>query len=530
MSINSAKAQDITRRIWKLLEASETKQAVELCQELNRNYPDFADGWHVASQVAERARLSGKSLEFIQRALDLDANNSGYLIQQAALLQRTGKVEEGLAVVRKLVGRKLESAAAYNIFGSTLALFELHEEALDAFESAIALSPTRPHYHFNRAAELRFIGRLEDAEEACNSCIRLNPLHHEAYLMRSDLRTQAAENNHVVELKSQLTKAAKEWRGQSQLHYALAKELEDLGEYSESFEYRSRGAKLRRTHMVYHPENDLNTMSAITSAFDGETFADISSSCQDNSPVFVLGLPRTGTTLLERILDSHSQIHSAGELSVFARELVGLVRSRFGKTVPRDRFVEHSTQVDFSALGEAYIRGTAALTGGCPRFVDKLPLNYLYAGLIHLALPNARIIHLRRHPMAACYAIYKQLFQDAYPFSYSLEEMGHYYVAYSRLMDHWREVIPETAMTEIHYEDLVTQTETEARRILDFCGLQWEEQCLTFYRQQSASTTASAAQIRQPPHTRSVDQWRHYAEQLQPLNAILRNGGVQGLE
>jgi tetratricopeptide (TPR) repeat protein len=530
VSLNSATAQDITRRIWKLLEASQTKQAVELCQELNRIHPDYADGWHVASQVAERARLPGKSLEFIQRALDLDANNSGYLIHQATLLQRTGKVEEGLAVVRKLVGRTLESAAAYNILGSTLAHFDLHEEALAAFDSAIALSPTRPHYHFNRAAELRFLGRLKDAEAACNSSIKLNPQHHEAYLMRSDLRTQDAENNHVAELKSQLPTAAKEWRGHAQLHYALAKELEDLGEYRESFEYRSRGAKLRRAHTVYQPENDLVTMAAITKAFDSEIFTKINSSCDNSSPVFILGLPRTGTTLLERILNSHSQIHSAGELNVFARELVGQVRSKFGAAVPRDRFVELSSQIDFTELGEAYIRGTAALTGGCPHFIDKLPLNYLYAGLIHLALPNARIIHLRRHPMAACYAIYKQLFQGAYPFSYSLEEMGHYYVAYSQLMDHWRQVIPAVAMTEIHYEDLVMQTEAEARRILDFCGLQWEEQCLSFYRQKSASTTASAAQIRQPPHTRSVDQWRHYEEQLQPLKAILLAGGIQELE
>lgn len=348
--------------------------------------------------------------------------------------------------------------------------------------------------------------------------------------MRSDLRTQDAENNHVAELKGQLTSSAKEWRGDAQLHFALAKELEDLGDYAESFEYRQRGARLRRTHMVYHPENDLNTMASIIRAFDSETFSNINSACQESAPVFVIGLPRTGTTLLERILDSHSHVHSAGELNVFARELVGLVRAKQGKNNSREQFVEGSTEIDFSELGAAYIRSTAALTGGRPHFVDKLPLNYLYAGLIHLALPNARIIHLRRHPMAACYAIYKQLFQDAYPFSYSLEEMGHYYVAYSRLMDHWRKLIPAQAMTEIHYEDLVTRTEAEARRILDFCGLRWEERCLSFYKQTSASTTASSAQIRQPAHTRSVAQWRHYEEQLQPLKIILDQGGVQGLD
>ena len=530
MASQLATAEDIARHIWQRLEVNAVEEAVGLCQELNRKYPDYAEGWHVASHVAERARLPGKALEFIERGLQLDPGNAGYLMQHAMILHRIGRMDEGLAIAQGLVGSGQESAAAYNMLGSTLAHFDLHEDALKAIDSAIALSADRAHYHFNRAAELRFLGRLEDAEAACNRCIRLDAQYYEAYLMRSDLRTQNTENNHVAELKSVLPQAVKDWRGQAQLHYALAKELEDLEQYRTSFEYRSRGASLRRQHMVYHPENDIKTMASITRVFDSRAFAKIHSSCSKNSPVFIIGLPRTGTTLLERILDSHSQIHSAGELNNFAQELVLLVRGKFGKAASRDMFVEQSAKIDFSALGEAYVRSTAPLAGESPYLVDKLPLNYLYAGLIHLALPNARIIHLRRHPIAACYAIYKQLFQDAYPFSYSLEEMGHYYVAYSRLMDHWCEMIPAAAMTEIRYEDLVTQTEAEARRILGFCGLQWEEPCLSFYRQKSASTTASAAQIRQPPHTRSIDQWRHYEEQLQPLKVILAKGGVQNLD
>ena len=529
MSEQLAAAENLTRRIWKLLEANAIQKAVEQCQQLNRSYPDYADGWHVASHVAERARLPGKSLEFIQRALELDADNSGYLMQQATILQRIGRLEEGLAVARRLAGSEQTSAAGYNMLGSTLAHFDLHEDALQAFGRALTLAPDRAHYHFNRAAELRFLGRLEEAEAACNRCIDLQPKHYEAYLMRTDLRSQDADNNHVAELETLLPGVEKNWRGQVQLCFALAKELEDLGDYNRSFEYRSRGATLRREHMVYHPRQDLDTMSAIQQVFDRAAFADITSDCNDDSPIFIIGLPRTGTTLLERILDSHSQIHSAGELNNFAQGLVGLVRQKFGKADNRDLFVEQSAQIDFTELGEAYIQSTAALKGDSPRFVDKLPLNYLYAGLIHLALPNARIIHLHRHPMAACYAIYKQPFQDAYPFSYSLGELGYYYVAYARLMEHWRSVIPATAMTEVHYEDLVTNTEAEARRVLAFCGLFFEEQCLDFHRQKSASTTASAAQVRQPVHTRSVDLWRQYEKQLQPLRDILIEGGVEGI-
>lgn len=522
--------EDAARRIWKLLESNDIQQAATVCQELNRTCPDYAEGWHVASHVAERARMPGKALEFIQRALELDEDNCGYLMQYATILHRTGKLHEGLAVARRLVGREQSSAAGYNMLGSTLAHFDLHEDALWAFDKAIAQTSNRAHYHFNRAAELRFLGRLQDAEAACNRCIELAPQHHEAYLMRSDLRTQDADNNHVAELEALLSQAGNSWRGQSQLYFALAKELEDLREYPRSFECRQKGARLRRQHMVYHPENDIATMDAIKRVFDKNAFSSITSDCGDGSPIFVLGMPRTGTTLLERILDSHSEVHSAGELNSFAQGLVELVRQEFGKADSREEFVAQSAQVDFTAVGEAYLHSTAPRRGDSPRFVDKLPLNYLYAGLIHLALPNARIIHLRRHPMAACYAIYKQLFMDAYPFSYSLEELGHYYVAYFRLMEHWRALIPDTAMTELHYEKLVTQTETETRRILNFCGLPFESQCLEFHQHKSASTTASAAQIRQPVHTRSVDLWRRYQEQLQPLRDILAEGGITGLE
>ncbi len=530
MAENVEVVENIALQIWKLLDTNKVPQAAELCQKLNRSYPNSAEGWHLASHAAERARLMGKALEFIQHALALEPTNSGYLMQHATVLLRIGRLDEGLKIAHQLAGSQQQSAAAYNMLGSTLAHYDLHEDALQAFDEAIALSGNRAHYHFNRAAELRFLGRLQEAEAACNRCINLNPRYYEAYLIRSDLRKQSAVDNHVAELQQMLPQTAKDWRGQTQLYYALAKEMEDIGEYQTSFECRRSGAGVRRKQMVYHPQTDLDTMLSISEAFGESEFAEITSTCRDNSALFVLGLPRTGTTLLERILGSHTQVHGAGELNNFAQELVRLSRQKFGNADSRDKFVEHSRQISFGELGEAYIRSTELLRGGCPRFIDKLPLNYLYTGLIHLALPKARIIHLRRHPMASCYAIYKQLFQDAYPFSYSLEELGHYYVAYSRLMDHWRRLIPEAAMIDVHYENLVTNTETETRRILDFCDLEWEGQCLEFYKQKTASTTASAAQVREPAHTRSIDQWRHYEQQLEPLREILQAGGVMGLD
>jgi hypothetical protein len=184
-----------------------------------------------------------------------------------------------------------------------------------------------------------------------------------------------------------------------------------------------------------------------------------------------------------------------------------------------------TAKLDFHALGEAYISGTRPLRGDVPYFIDKLPFNYLYAGLIHLALPRAKIINVQRHPMDTCYAVYKQWFKDAYPFSYKLDELGDYYVAYHQLMRHWNEVMPGVIHT-LQYESLVADIDGETHRLLQYCGLPWEDQCLRFYQNTQASTTASALQVRQPVYASSVGKWRHYARHLEPLRAQLESAGI----
>jgi hypothetical protein len=237
-------------------------------------------------------------------------------------------------------------------------------------------------------------------------------------------------------------------------------------------------------------------------------------------------MPRTGTTLVERILASHTDVFAAGELNNFAAQLMTMLRSQNSdKRVSRDEMVQLSAELDFKQLGESYVKSTRPFTGKTPRFIDKMPLNYLYAGLIHLALPNARIINLRRDPMDTCYAIYKQLFVDAYPFSYDLEELAKYFVAYHQLMGHWNLVLPGVIHT-VTYEHLVDDFEAEARKLLEFCGLDWQSQCLKFYENKEASTTASTVQVRQPVYQSSVGKWRNYEQQLQPVVDILRQGGV----
>jgi tetratricopeptide (TPR) repeat protein len=413
----------------------------------------------------------------------------------------------------------LDAAGTLYSFGGA------HRRALAAYDRAVALAPRNPQFLYNRATVRRFLGLLAEAEADYDLVIALKPTDFEAYKNRADLRTQTAARNHVAELESVISGPIADWQGEVQLRYALAKEYEDIGDYPQSFEQLSRGAQKRREHLRYDIANDVATVQWIIDAYPEVPAAPRDAS--EEAPIFIVGLPRSGTTLAERILGSHSEIYAAGELDCFALALVAAVRTRTGRAqMPRQELVAHSAAVDFAALGRDYLRRAREVSPSSGRFIDKMPLNYLYCGLIRRALPNAKLVHLTRHPMAVCYAMYKTLFKDGYPFSYNLEEIASYYLAYRRLMAHWRDSLPG-AILDLSYESLIADQLGETQRLLAFCGLDWQEACTQFDTNPAASTTASAAQIRRPIYDSSLSQWRHYEKQLAPLRRRLEAGGVQ---
>ena len=403
-------------------------------------------------------------------------------------------------------------------------------EALAAYDAAAALAPDDAQILFNRAAVRRYLGQLAQAEADYDRVIALKPHDHEAYLNRAALRVQSGDRNHVSELEALLAGGVNDAQGEVFVRYALAKEYEDLKDYPRSFAHLRRGAELRRKHLRYDVSVDVATADWIMQAF-AETLppppaAPAESGCID-APIFIVGLPRSGSTLVDRILGSHSRVHSAGELPAFAMALVDAVRRQSGQSnLQRRELVTRSARVDFAALGSSY---TQLASSGVPagmRFTDKMPLNYLYLGLIRRALPKAKIIHVSRKPMAAGYAMYKMLFQDGYPFSYDLAEIGRYYAAYHRLMNHWRKTLPG-AIYDLAYEDLVADQMAETRKVLEYCGLEWQDACADFHLNAAAATTASASQVRQPLYAESVSQWRHYANELTELHEVLRAAGVE---
>ena len=460
--------ESLHRATWQKLRHGDIKSAVTLCQQLNASHPSYPDGWHVASNLALKIGNAIKALEYIEKAIALEPSGIQWQLQRAQCLQALGQIEEAMEMARTLSEKSFSQAIHYSSLGGLLSKQTEYKLARRAYQEAIKIEPDVGQHYYNRAAVERFMGDMDAAEHSCDRALQLNPLDCEAYLLRSELRKQTVEKNHAEELERVLKKGVRNWRGRVQVCHALAKEYEDLGEYEKSFSRLKEGADLRRSHTHYDVEQEEQTISKIIEAYSKHMFDGSIAGHNSEEPIFIIGLPRTGTTLVERILGSHSEVHSAGELNNFARQLVGLSQqASAGKQLTKHDLVDQSTTLDFDALGKAYVDSTRPFTGHTKYFIDKLPLNYLYAGLIHLALPKAKIIHLTRHPLDTCYAIYKRLFKDAYPFSYDLLDLGRYYIAYHKLMAHWHKVIPGK-IHQLSYEHLVADVEQETRKLLEF--------------------------------------------------------------
>lgn len=491
-----------------------------------------------------RARDWQNALVHLDRALAAKPGVSQWMFSRAQCLMALGRRDEACTAATVLLEDPGASAELLDAVGSFFSFAGDQHAALAAFERAVRLAPDNAHCLFNRATVLRFLGRLEEAEADYDRVIARRPADYEAYKNRADLRTQSPARNHVAELERLLERGITEWRGEVQIRYALAKEYEDLGEHAKSFEHLRRGANRRRENLEYQVATDTATVQWIIDAFPAVPSWTPGAAAgaamhgagmhrgrnhggrMHGAPIFIVGLPRSGTTLVDRILSSHSQVRSAGELNDFALALVARVRAENGGAqLPRRDLVALSAHIDFAALGRDYL-ARARVVGGPGVFIDKMPLNYLYCGIIHQAIPEAKIVHLTRHPMAAGYAMYKTLFKDGYPFSYDLDDIGRYYVAYRRLMQHWDTVMPGV-IHHIEYERLVADQPGETRRLLSFCELAWEDACLEFHANAAPTTTASATQIRRPIYDSSVAQWRHYEVQLCGLRDQFVAAGIK---
>lgn len=509
------------RALEQLLQRGQSGQAERAALDLVARQPASMEAWVLLGHARrQRGDLDG-ALHAAQEAESLAPGHPAPGMLRADLLLAQGHTGDGLQVLDHLAtqGDALPLAVLQDLAQRYTQLGR-HAQALACHQACVAREPEHPAVLYNLSTSLIALGRMDDAEAALDRVIALAPGDADAWYNRATLRRQTPERNHVAPLQARLSHPDRRPQETVALHYALAKELEDLGRHEDSFQALQRGADARRARLAYRVEDDEDTLSAIARAFGADFFARPAAADADARPVFVVGLPRSGTTLVDRILSSHPAVHSRGETSDLA---MALMRATASATDKASR-VRQAATMDLDAFGRDYL--SQLPHGGAAREIDKTPINFLYLGLVAKALPGVRIVHLRRHPMDACYAMYKTLFRMAYPFSYDLADLGRYWLAYDRLMAHWRQWLPAGCLHELHYEALVARQEDTSRALVDFLGLAWDPACLAPERNPEPSLTASAAQVRQPVYSSSVGAWRRHAQALAPLQAQLAAAGV----
>jgi Flp pilus assembly protein TadD len=435
----------------------------------------------------------------------------------ATILVRLGRARDAESVVCRALELTTGIADAFDGLAYVSTALGRHERASTLYRRAAQLSPQTARFWYNLACSERSLGRLEEAEAACDRSIAAEAAQYPSYLLRSELRVQTPEFNHVEELRSRLAVEGSENRACMFLGYALAKELDDLQRFDEAFQWFSKAAGARRSRLAYDVAVDEQKMRRIAQVYPAESFARARHTTDSPRYIFIVGLPRSGTTLVERILTGLPGVSSNGETDNFSRALL----AASGDT--GDVFLRAAqAQAERVAANYAARASTGSPNGS---IIEKLPMNYLYAGAIHRALPDAKILWVRRSALDSCFAMYRTLFGEAYPFTYDFEELARYFAAYDNLMIHWRAALGER-LYEVVYENLVQAPERVGAAVASHCGLDWTPTAIDIAKNTAVSLTASAAQVRRPIYGTSSGRWRYYHRHLEPLVAALRRCGI----
>lgn len=497
--------------------------AGEACKQALARDPQHVPAHFLVGLVALEGKQRPVAHEAFKSVIKLDRNHAAAWAHIAKLNVGEGRIiaaESALKEVRRI---QPNDPVVIELAGTVLNSLGEYEAAELFFERAQQLMPDNPSVLMNLGNVRVFLGKIDDAVHLFKRAIALEPSSAQCHWGLANSQ-KASDKTHITQMRLLIDSGRQTKRALGFLHYAVGKESEDLGEWQEAFKAFSAGADARRDTVEFDESEEVAMFETIKSTYTTAWLANCPAGADDSAPIFVLGQPRTGTTLIERVITSHSQVHSAGELQQFGLAVRRAISHNNPKRFSKELFAAAATS-NPADIGRMYLRSTTKQRGKQPFFVDKLPVNYLNIPLILAALPKAKIVHLVRGPMDACFASFKQLFADAYLHSYDQAEMARHHARYRDLMAHFRREFPNRFI-DVRYEDAARDLEPNARRLIDALGLGWEDNCLNFHESKSGVATASSVQVREPAHTRSIGRWRKYETELAPMINELQRLGV----
>jgi tetratricopeptide (TPR) repeat protein len=533
--------------------AGQVAKLANLPPEIRTAFSMFADGEISAAEHVVRQYLltHGDHIEgmrlLAQIGMKLDVTDDAELLLEGVLVlapdYHAARYEYAQALLkrhkhtraRQEMEKLLETDPTNRVYRTTHATvctgFGDYTHALPVYREILAETPEDPELHLSIAHALKTLGRTQEAIESYRAAAAVRPRYGEAYWSLANLKVYRFTDAEIADMRT--GEAAAEVHPVDRYHlcFALGKALEDRSEYAESFAFYQRGNALKKAECRYRPEPLERNARLQASMCTKEFFAaregvGARAQSSSSSPIFIVGLPRSGSTLIEQILSSHSRVEGTMELADIprlAQELKG--RESVDAAVPRyPGVLAELTPEDFARFGEQYLTETRVYRTGKPFFVDKMPNNFRHLGLIHLMLPNAKIIDARRDPIACCFSNYKQLFASGQQFTYSIDDISRYYRMYVELMAHWTDALPGRIL-RVQHEEVVDDLEANVRRILEFCELEFEPGCIEFYKTARSVHSASSEQVRRPIYRDGVDQWQHYGSWLGPLKAALAGLG-----
>ena len=500
-------------------------EAEKLCREVLRGEPRNVNALRLLGTCAAHAGRQREAERLLRRAVAQAPDYAEAQLDLGRLLNEQQRLEEAITQFEKAIELEPGNFQGHFLLASVLAPAARSYDAIEAYRKVLELRPKHPGAWLGLGHMLKTVGRQDEAIEAYRECIRLKPGNGEIYWSLANLKTYQLTDADIEEIEAQLRREpdADDPDTQSRVNFlfALAKAREDRGDFERAWRCYEEGNSTQRMEENYDPVRTEVLNDAIIQVFDREFLATHAGQGHPSGePIFIVGLPRSGSTLLEQILASHSQVEGTAELPY-----VGIVSNSVGRNradgVNYPHAVRSLDAEQLRQLGQDYLDlARIHRSEGRPRFIDQMPNNFPAVGLLQLVLPNAKIIDARRYPLDSCLSCYRQLFARGQSFTYDLTDIGEYFLQYQRMLDYWHEVLPGRVLT-VQYEDMVTDFDSQVRRLLDYCKLPFEDNCVRFWETERPVRTASSEQVRQPIYTQSIHRWRRYEQHLGELIEVL---------